>query len=290
MDPEQSATDLDSTSNSTDWIWMTIFQICWFAETDGFQTVTRHTNHHTDSDHDRMWQLALAASRVLTKTKTPQLPALCHQKAWGSHANQQQSQGLPLRTHLKDLRLMMTVHQITKTKTLGAEKRVATLRHPLLPLIVTLRRLLLVAKLWTQRLWIPGWLSLRRLQINLQMHSIDKSNVHRYVLVLLVLSSLIQANYQESQFNQEEFEKLLVDWIATCDQPFKEVEHLEFCRLLEYTHLRLLLHIPGCHTIKQQIMKMSQDTIDGTRSMLLVHHVCSDSLTFLTINCIGAWL
>ena len=80
----------------------------------------------------------------------------------------------------------------------------------------------------------------------------------------------------------------MVDWIVTCDQPFKEVERLAFCHLLEYTHLQPSLHIPGCHTIKQQIMKMSQDTIDGTRSMLLVHHVCSDSLTSLTINCIGA--
>ena len=73
-----------------------------------------------------------------------------------------------------------------------------------------------------------------------------------------------------------------------CDQPFKEVEHPEFCHLLEYTHLQPSLHIPGHHTIKQQIMKMSQDTIDGTRSMLSVHHVCLDSLTSLTINCIGA--
>ena len=69
MDPEQSAMDLDSTSNSTDWIWMTIFQIYWFAETDGFQTVTRRTNRHTDSDRDRVWQLALAAELSSDKDK-----------------------------------------------------------------------------------------------------------------------------------------------------------------------------------------------------------------------------
>ena len=54
---------------------MTIFQIYWFAETDGFQTITRCTNRHTNSDHDRMWQLALAAEQSYDEDKDA--PAAC---------------------------------------------------------------------------------------------------------------------------------------------------------------------------------------------------------------------
>jgi len=36
---------------------------------------------------------------------------------------------------------------------------------------------------------------------------------------------------QEKNWNQEEFKKLLIQWIVACDQPFDEVEKPEFHRL-----------------------------------------------------------
>ena len=42
---------------------------------------------------------------------------------------------------------------------------------------------------------------------------------------------------QKQNWDQEKFEQLLADWIIACDQPFDDVEKLEFQYLLKYTHL-----------------------------------------------------
>jgi hypothetical protein len=64
------------------------------------------------------------------------------------------------------------------------------------------------------------------------------------------------------------FEWLLAEWMVTCDQPFEEVDRLEFCCLLEYTHLRPSLHIPHRHSIKRCVMKMREDTIEDVKKMI----------------------
>jgi len=64
--------------------------------------------------------------------------------------------------------------------------------------------------------------------------------------------------------------------MVVCDQPFDEVEKLEFRRLLEYTHFRSSLHIPHRHAMKRRIMKMGEDTIEGIKQMIEV------SLTTIT--------
>ena len=55
-----------------------------------------------------------------------------------------------------------------------------------------------------------------------------------------------------------------------CDQPFEEVNQVEFCRLLEYAHMCPGLHITYQKSIKTRIMKMGQDTIQGTKDTLEV--------------------
>ncbi|KAJ8581379.1 hypothetical protein M405DRAFT_751882, partial [Rhizopogon salebrosus TDB-379] len=54
----------------------------------------------------------------------------------------------------------------------------------------------------------------------------------------------------EANWDQDTFEQLLAEWMVACDQPFEEVDRLEFCHLLEYTHLRQSLHIPHRQSMK----------------------------------------
>lgn len=79
---------------------------------------------------------------------------------------------------------------------------------------------------------------------------------------------------QDKAWSQEEFERLLAEWMVVCDQPFEEVDRVEFRRLLEYTHMRPL-HIPHRKSMKAKIMKMGQDTIQGTKDTLAVSLVPS---------------
>ncbi|KAK0454238.1 uncharacterized protein EV420DRAFT_1645133 [Desarmillaria tabescens] len=66
-----------------------------------------------------------------------------------------------------------------------------------------------------------------------------------------------QAAQAVGDWDQKKFEWLLIEWIVACNQPFEEVEHPEFCRLLQYTHHPLpSLHIPSADTIQHKIMKM----------------------------------
>jgi hypothetical protein len=59
---------------------------------------------------------------------------------------------------------------------------------------------------------------------------------------------------------------------VACDQPFDEVEKPEFIRLMEYTHHGSTLNfkMPGRTAIRSRIMKMGEDTIEGTRQMFAV--------------------
>lgn len=55
--------------------------------------------------------------------------------------------------------------------------------------------------------------------------------------------------------------------MVTCDQPFEEVDRIEFRRLLEYTHLRPL-HIPHRHAMKRRVMKMGEETVEDVKKMI----------------------
>lgn len=73
---------------------------------------------------------------------------------------------------------------------------------------------------------------------------------------------------QEAKWDQETFERLLVEWMVACDQPFEEVNQPEFRRLLEYTHLRQSLHIPHRQSVKRRVMKMGEDTVEEVKKMI----------------------
>ncbi|KAJ7200870.1 hypothetical protein GGX14DRAFT_320845, partial [Mycena pura] len=46
--------------------------------------------------------------------------------------------------------------------------------------------------------------------------------------------------------NQTTFQRLLIEWLIVCDQPFSEVERPEFKALLQYVHFRSVdLKIPS---------------------------------------------
>lgn len=56
--------------------------------------------------------------------------------------------------------------------------------------------------------------------------------------------------------------------MVTCDQPFEEVDRIEFRHLLEYTHLRQSLHIPHRHAMKHRVMKMGEETVEDVKKMI----------------------
>jgi hypothetical protein len=62
-----------------------------------------------------------------------------------------------------------------------------------------------------------------------------------------------------------------VEWVVACDQPFDEVERPEFRRLLEYTHMGSKpLDIPHRGALKNRIMTMGEDTVEGIKKMVKV--------------------
>ena len=83
-------------------------------------------------------------------------------------------------------------------------------------------------------------------------------------------------NSVQGEFDQATFDRLLTEWIVACDQPFDEVEKPEFIALMEYTHhgSTLNFRVPGRNAIKSRVMRMGEDTVEGTRKMFEV----SDSL------------
>lgn len=83
---------------------------------------------------------------------------------------------------------------------------------------------------------------------------------------------------QEANWDQNMFEQLLAQWMVACDQPFEEVDRLEFHRLLEYTHLQQSLHIPHRQAMKRRVMKMGEDTVTDVKKMIAESN-CNVSLS-----------
>ena len=75
----------------------------------------------------------------------------------------------------------------------------------------------------------------------------------------------------QGPWDQDEFERLLTEWVVACDQPFDEVEKPEFISLMEYTHRsRDSLKMFKCDAVKHRVMKMGDETIEGTHEMFSV--------------------
>ena len=88
--------------------------------------------------------------------------------------------------------------------------------------------------------------------------------------------------FLQGEFDLAVFDTLLAAWMAACDQPFEEVERPEFIRLMEYTHhgSTLNFRVPGREAIRSRIMKMGEDTIEGTRKMSAVRDYSSAIISF----------
>ena len=62
------------------------------------------------------------------------------------------------------------------------------------------------------------------------------------------------------------FEKLLVEWIVACDQPFDEVEKPEFVSMMEYNRDPTKFSLPK----KDGMMTLGENTIEDTKAMFVV--------------------
>ncbi|KAF5345060.1 hypothetical protein D9758_010453 [Tetrapyrgos nigripes] len=71
-------------------------------------------------------------------------------------------------------------------------------------------------------------------------------------------------------WNQERFEELLVKWLVASNQPFSEVEQVEFIELLQYVHHSGgKLHIPKKDAIQRRVLKLGEATIEEIRDIFL---------------------
>jgi len=73
---------------------------------------------------------------------------------------------------------------------------------------------------------------------------------------------------QECNWNQEEFEKHLAQWIVAGNQLFDEAKKPEFQTLLKY--LLPVLSIPHQKAMRTHIMKMGEDMVDTMKKMFEV--------------------
>ncbi|KAK0437750.1 uncharacterized protein EV420DRAFT_1280417 [Desarmillaria tabescens] len=82
---------------------------------------------------------------------------------------------------------------------------------------------------------------------------LDVKSAMNYLKKLeLASKNIVQAFQRQTvqaagEWDQAKFERLLLEWIVACDQPFEEVERPEFQSLLNYTHHPAPepLHIPS---------------------------------------------
>ena len=64
------------------------------------------------------------------------------------------------------------------------------------------------------------------------------------------------------------FEGLLTCWIIACDQPFDEVEKLEFIEMMQYGHQAVLnFTLPKQEGVQWYVMKLGKKTIDDIKEI-----------------------
>ncbi|KAF5320031.1 hypothetical protein D9758_017720 [Tetrapyrgos nigripes] len=70
-------------------------------------------------------------------------------------------------------------------------------------------------------------------------------------------------DFFQEPWNQGYFEELLVKWLVASNQPFSEVEQVEFIELLQYVHHSGgKLHIPKQDVIRRRIIKLGESIIE----------------------------
>jgi hypothetical protein len=78
----------------------------------------------------------------------------------------------------------------------------------------------------------------------------------------------------------------MVEWIVACDQPFDEVEKPEFISMLQYAHHSPTnLKLPSRDGIRRRVMKLGEETVEGTREMFKVGVYPFFFSQHLTLDC-----
>jgi hypothetical protein len=81
----------------------------------------------------------------------------------------------------------------------------------------------------------------------------------------------------QEPWDQAKFEKLLIEWIVACDQPFDEVEKPEFVLMMEYKRDPTKFSLPKKDGTRRRIMTLGENTIEDTKAMFAV---CDSFLSF----------
>ncbi|KAI0294734.1 hypothetical protein BC826DRAFT_968634 [Russula brevipes] len=104
---------------------------------------------------------------------------------------------------------------------------------------------------------------------------LDGKTEAEYFKKLERTSENIKKAFEEQQaqatapWDQEKFEQVVTEWIVACDQPFDEVEKQEFVMMMNFAHHTGPLKIPKRKGIKQRVMKMGEEIIEGVREMFM---------------------
>lgn len=89
--------------------------------------------------------------------------------------------------------------------------------------------------------------------------------------------------YQEP-WNQDKFEKLLIEWMIACDQPFNKVEKPEFIAAMSYGRSTSKFTLPKQEGIQRQIMKLGHEAVEEIRTMFVVRFLHCYFLKFLLVQ------
>ncbi|KAF8812634.1 hypothetical protein BYT27DRAFT_7086466 [Phlegmacium glaucopus] len=94
-------------------------------------------------------------------------------------------------------------------------------------------------------------------------------------------------------WNQGNFERLLIEWMITCDQPFDEVEKPEFIAAMSYGRLTSKFTLPKRDGVRRRVMKLGDETVqeitalfaalEGKISLSLDAWTSSNCYAFLAI-------
>ncbi|KAM5546301.1 hypothetical protein V8D89_000427 [Ganoderma adspersum] len=121
--------------------------------------------------------------------------------------------------------------------------------------------------------------SVLEMQLARGQGALTHEEAHTYIEDLEKKADALVQSLQGSlnePWDQDQFEQLLTEWIAACDQPFDAVEKLELHSLLQYTYHRPEhLDIPSAATIKKRIMDLSDKYVEELA---------------VTIKTIGGWV
>ncbi|KAM5534121.1 hypothetical protein V8D89_012212 [Ganoderma adspersum] len=107
--------------------------------------------------------------------------------------------------------------------------------------------------------------SVLEMQLARGQGALTREEAHTYIEDLEKKADALVQSLQGSlnPWDQDQFEQLLAEWIAACDQPFDTVEKLELHSLLQYTYHRPEhLDIPSAATIKKRIMDLSDKYVE----------------------------